>query len=298
VTSAVAVLTYRRLGALRACLDSFRAHLPPATPLAVFEDCATYDGTAAYLTGGRGAAAYDAELDSDVYNGAREIVYLGRRNEGVAGQSNKALRWFERTGCDHLCLCNDDVLALGDFPAAYAAAHQKLGVGFLTFSDLKDKPGYTYEGPVVTVKGLKVMILPRMVGLMLSLTKQVHQAVGYFDVNGWSRFGNEHCDFNNRARLMGFITLNGHPRLALDVVTGKLKSQDVASSVLDFERPSLDAQANQAIERAARRYEHEDLYRPFRLPYPRYSQYHGEPTIGLRVHELERLGYTFVVDRT
>jgi len=195
MNSCIACITYRRLEPLRSLLASIETHCP-SYPLAVFEDCATYDGTAAFLMRGAVPLGYDAELDSDGYEhttgtGRKWTAWLARRNEGVAGQSNKAIRWMERNKFDHLCLCNDDLLAQGDFPAAYAAAHAKLGVGLLTFCDLKNTAHATYEGPVVPMKGLRVKILPRMVGLMMSITGKLVETIGYFDAT-FGRFGNEH----------------------------------------------------------------------------------------------------------
>jgi hypothetical protein len=198
--SSIAVITYRRLGPLRAFLQSIES-VCPQYPLAVFEDCATYDGTAAFLMKDATPLGYDSEFDSDGYehtspSGRKWTAWLSKRNEGVVGGSNKALRWMERNKFDHLCLCNDDLLAKGDFPSVYLAAHQKLSVGLFTFCDLKNTARATYEGPTVPVKGLRVKILPRMVGMMMSVTSKLvydsPEAIGYFDAT-FGRFGNEHC---------------------------------------------------------------------------------------------------------
>jgi GT2 family glycosyltransferase len=298
VSSAIGIITYRRLEPLRNLLDSIKQHCP-GYPLAVFEDCATSDGTAAYLTAGAKSMGYDRELDSDHWVLPGVDVFLAHRNEGVAGGSNKAIKWFERGGWDHLCLCNDDLIALGDFPKVYAAAHEKLGVGLFTFCDLRDNGNAVYEGPIVPVKGMKVKILPRMTGMMMSMTKQLVQAVGYFDAS-FGRFGEEHSDFNNRARQMGFVSLSGKPHMCLDVVTNTLKSvsMEIPSSIADFERPTLDARASKDITRAIFRGMWEHPYRPYRLPHLRYTNAFGNPELGFNMLDLERLGYELLVDRS
>ncbi len=303
--SAIAVLTYRREKPLQDFLESIATHCPQY-PLAIFEDCATFDGTAAFLMKDSKPLGYDTEFDSEGYehtepSGRKWTAWLARRNEGVAGQSNKAIRWMERNSYDHLCLCNDDLLAKGDFPMVYWTAHQKISVGLFTFCDLKNTNRATYEGPTVPVKGVRVKILPRMVGMMMSFTKKVVESIGYFDAT-YGKFGNEHCDYNNRARLMGFVSLSNQAQLALDVDTNTLVSQTdasglIPSAVADFERPALDARANADVSRSASRYGYENFYRPFRLPHPSYANAFGMPNSGIPVHDLDRLGYEFVPDR-
>ena len=293
-TSAIAVLNYRRASVLQVFIESLQKHCSHY-PIAVFEDCATFDGAAAYLTKDATHQGYDEELDSDFYLRPDGIqVYLGRRNEGVAGNSNKALKWFERGKWEHLCLCNDDLEALGDFPAYYLGAHKKLGVGLWCFYDstLPD-----YVGPIARAQGYKVKMMPRMVGAMMSITKQLHSAIGYFSAV-WARFGQEHCAYNNRARLMGFCSLNGQAQLCLDLEQTVLKSQPTPSSILPYEKPTLDREAFDDINKDAALYAWEHLYKPYRLPHPAYADNTGAPEFGLSVHDLDRLGYVFVADRS
>ena len=291
--SAIAVLNYRRGAVLKVFIDSLLERCPKY-PTAVFEDCANYDGATAYLIEGAKFTGYDVELDSDHYLRPDGIeVFLARRNEGVAGNSNKAIKWFERGKWDHLCLCNDDLVATGDFPAHYLSAHQKLGVGLFCFFD---NPAPMYTGPVVPAKGFKVKMMPRMVGAMMSMTKKVVEHVGYYDAT-FGGFGEEHSEFTNRARFMGFCSLNGKGYMNLDLEQTLLKSQPTPSSILPYEKPALDRRAAEDINRAASRLSYEHPYRPFRLPHPLHADNFGGPGYGLEVHALERVGYEFVTDR-
>ena len=98
---------------------------------------------------------------------------------------------------------------------------------------------------------------------------------------------------------MGLVALNGQAQLALDIVTTTLKSNDLPSSIAHFERPALDARANKDITRAISRYGWEHLHRSYRLQHPLAAcSFGGQRDSGIPLHDLDRLGYEYVCDRT
>lgn len=121
----------------------------------ILEDCGQRDRTADILTARRRskprpdlmAVEYevpDAPVANDYYHNAR--VFMGSCNLGVAGNSNRALKLFMDGDCDHLCLCNDDLLVTGDFVKFYAQAHQDLGVEMFCFCVGGNTPLITRTG--------------------------------------------------------------------------------------------------------------------------------------------------------
>ena len=113
--SFIGILTYRRLGALREMMRGIEEHCPHY-PCVISEDCGQRDATADYLQAGR-QPVRQAELMADEYVIGEDLrdanylgarVYMGLRNLGVAGNSNRVIKLFLDSGADHLCLCNDD----------------------------------------------------------------------------------------------------------------------------------------------------------------------------------------------
>ena len=291
MSSVIAILTYRRAHAVRTFVDSILANCPNY-PVAIFEDCGNMDPTFETLVPAGLTPTVNSELEADVYVAPKYEVYMGRRNVGVAGNSNRAIRWFMNhpSKPDRLVLCDDDLIAHGDFPKLYAEAHKFFGIGLWCFCDL---PGDTYRTVEVRAKGRPVKIATRMTGMMMSITRAVIEKIGYFDTY-FGRFGEEHCDFNNRARIAGFLSLNGQPQPCLDIPCSVLTSQRVPSSIFDFDKGRLDNEAAMAMNAVAGRYACSSHYRPYRL-------FHGKVTAGnteggLPTYELERLGYELVVD--
>lgn len=290
MNSAIAILTYRRNEPLRAFLAQILEHCP-GIPVAVFEDCANFDGTVELLCAGK-PLGEDAELEADVYQHQHFTAYVGWRNVGVAANSNKALKWFERTGADHLLLCNDDLICSGNFAARYAKAHADLKVGMFCYCP-KDL-GEDYVGPVVNVLGHNVHLVPRMTGAMISITRRVLDTIGYFDVS-FGRFSQEHCDATNRARLAGFINLRGKPQHCLDIEQQELGYRyDLHSSVSKVEKSYFESVGSRAIEKAAALYQVKSWYRPYRLLHSQFAGASGNR--GISTSQLETLGYTLVVD--
>ncbi len=298
-TSCIAILTFRRLNALQPFIEDLLKHVPEGTPIAVFEDCANYDDTYGYLTTGATQAGHDDELEADVYRHPRYTAYLGSRNLGVAGNSNRAIRWFERMKAepnapDHLCLCNDDLVATGDFTAEYRTAHADLKIGLFCFCPVK--LGDEYVGPSVKVLGHNIRMVPRMTGPMMSITRALVERIGYYDV-AFGRAGEEHCDYTNRARFAGFIQLRGKQQQCLDVVSKTLDYRyDLPSSITASEKATYDQYAAQAMHRIAPGYQTRDWYRPFRLLHGLNAGAYGG--VGIPVQLLQDVGYQLVVDYT
>ncbi len=277
MTSAIAILTYRRLPALETMLAGLAQHCQ-SYPIAVFEDCGQADGTAAFLRDGHFQCEPREDLMAEhwVSDGHNPNVvvrdaFLGMRNLGVAGNSNRALKWFMDGGWDHLCLCNDDLHVLGDFVAFYKQAHEDLGPGCFCFNDFWDSP--THRWIIARSRGYRIKVFPRMTGIMMSLLRRTVNKVGYFDTR-FGKFGEEHCDYTNRIRFAKEMQLDGLDQACLDVEptlpngeAGQplLKHQDVETSVKGPERLREDAIAARAIKEAASRYALEHYYRPFSL---------------------------------
>lgn len=225
-------------------------------------------------------------------------MFLGDYNLGVSGNSNRALRWFMESDCDHLLLCNDDLFVEGDFADFYAQAHTDLGIGLLCFCDFtKASPAIgnnnpkSYEWITQPWRGYGVKLLPRMTGIMMSMTREVVEKIGYFDTE-FGQFGEEHVDYTHRARFAGQIQLDGQDMHCLDVEHKLLRHQDVPTSLSGVARRNADARASSVMERACKEYKYRHYYRPFRLQYPDYAGAHSGAGVSVRL--LEQLGYTVV----
>lgn len=293
--SAVAVITYNRLHALKETLAGIQKFCPQY-PLAIFEDCGQRDGTEAFLLGTTVSYKPVPELMATEYSGSlpgsNAKVFLGSTNLGVAGNSNRAIRWFETmTDCDHLCLLNDDLHVLGDFVNFYAKAHEDLEVGMFSFCDFTHDPSYKWI--TVNSRGYRIKICPRMTGIMMSITRSVVSRIGYFDAR-FGKFGQEHCDYMNRARMARFQDLDGQPQpqIDLEVKPPLLKHQEVETSVTGTERLIANKEADFLIQYIASRYGQEPIYRPFRLRIPKMAG--GGSGLGVPVDYLDHYTLTDV----
>jgi len=299
--AAIAVITYRRLPALKTMLAGLAAHCPQY-PTAIFEDCGNTDDTAGFLREGRfEATASDdmmaAHYVNDGHYPGNIEVFLGTRNLGVAGNSNRAIKWFmDHTKADHLLLCNDDLHVLGDFAAFYGQAHQDLGTKFFAFTDFWESPSHRWV--ICRCRGYRVKVFPRMTGIMMSTTRGMIEKVGYFDTR-FGKFGEEHCDWTNRIRFLGGIQLDGLDQPCLDVEPtnpdgspGKpvLRHQDVPTSVTGEERKREDALSVERMREAAMRYATGSHFRPFTLTWPLHVA--GLGSSGIKTEDLP--GYRMV----
>lgn len=297
--SAIAVLTYNRLPVLQEELKGIYEHCSQY-PLAVFEDLGQRDSTAKWLTRHAETPIRRDDLMANEYpreDGSK--VFLARRNLGVAGNSNRAIKWFmEETDADHLVLLNDDLHVLGDFVAWYAQAHIDLGIGMFSFCDFTHHASYRWID--VRKMGYIVKICPRMTAIMTSMTRKVIEAIGYYDAQ-FGKFGQEHCDHMNRARFAGFMTLDGmmqpqidvHHHLSSQPQRALLRHQECETSVLGIDRRAADKEADEIIQRVGKSYRYRHLYREFCLQLPKLAGAHGKQ--GIPVDDL-RHAYQMVTD--
>jgi GT2 family glycosyltransferase len=271
--SAIAVLTYNRVQALHTTLLGLTkfcriSETPPA--IAVFDDCGQHDDTEGYLTKGRLCveSPLAKELEAEEWQGQNgPTIFLGTRNLGVAGNSNRCIKWFESLGPEytHLCILNDDLHILGDFVSFYAKAHRDLGVGLFCFCDFTSE---TYRWATQRYRGYSVKVLPRMTGIMMSMTRELIDRVGYFDPR-FGKFGEEHCDFTIRARISGFVSIEGRALNCLDVDHQLLRHQEVETSVQGAEREAANAEAASIMSEMSQEYKFRDTYRGFCLDTPK-----------------------------
>jgi glycosyltransferase involved in cell wall biosynthesis len=277
--SAIAIITYGRREVLEETLKGLNKFCPQY-PTAIFEDCGQRDSTESYLIGSlNNPGKPRKDLLATEYSGAHLgrdniQIFLGDANLGVAGNSNRALKWFKESGCDHLCLLNDDLHVLGDFVNFYANAHIDLEIGMLSFCDFTHHESYRWI--TVNVRGYRVKLCPRMTGIMMSFTKDVTERIGYFDAR-FGKFGQEHCDFMNRARFAKFLNVDGQMQTQVDVdcTPPLLKHQDVETSFKGPDRQKADQEAEQILRYVAGRYNQEPLFREYRLRIPRMAGGHA-----------------------
>jgi GT2 family glycosyltransferase len=284
--SAIAVLTFRRLHALAEMLKGVSEHCSHY-PLAIFEDCGQRDGTSGFLSQGRKTKARPDLLSDEMIMTPEAIsaatseeekllgadknfprVFLGTENLGVAGNSNRAIRWFmEETDADHLCLCNDDLHVLGDFVSFYGRGHADLGVGMFCFCPSGGQYDHdSYKWVTVRSRGYAIRLMPRLTGIMISITRKLIEKVGYFDTR-FGKFGEEHCDYTYRCRFAGGISLDGVDQGCLDLEPPQplLQHQEVQTSLNGVEREKANQEASVAMRAAAARYQFEHYHRPFSL---------------------------------
>lgn len=288
--SAVAVITYNRIDALREVLAGL-ADFCPQYPTAIFEDCGNRDATAAWLKIDRTRTAHRHDLRAEQWDGngmnGLPTVFLGDTNMGVARNSNRAIKWFmEETDAGHLVILNDDLHVLGDFVDLYARAHQELGVQHFCFCDFTSE---AYRWITVHNRGWKLKLMPRFTGIMLSFTREILNKVGYFDAD-FGKFGEEHCDMTIRCRFAGGIRLDGADQNCLDVdhsSPGKspgilLRHQEVPTSMSGPVRKAADKEASQIMSAASQDYRWRHYHRPFSLGVPPYAGAFGGGGIPVR----------------
>ena len=268
-------------------------------PTAIAEDCGQRDSTADFLQQGRRpmackelmATEYVVPDDPTGVNYPNVQVFMGDRNLGVAANSNRILRWFmTETKAEHLCLCNDDLFVDGDFVEFYAKAHSDLGVGLFCFCDFT---GETYRWMTYPWRGYKVKLLPRFTGIMMSVTRQMVEKVGYFDA-AFGKFGEEHCDYTIRCRLAGGIKLEGQDMNCLDLEHNLLRHQEVETSIQGTARKHADEEAAAIMHRCSESYKYRHYYRPYQLMLPKFAN--GYSGGGMAVGDLLECGYKLVTD--
>lgn len=277
MSSAIAIITYNRAHALREMMRGINEHCAQY-PTAVFDDLSNADGTEKYLRSGFSLHRRRPDLLADelICHGQSVRHFLGTQNLGVTGNSNRALRWLmEETNAEHFIICNDDLHVDGDFVRFYGEAHANLQVGMFCFCDFTHHPSYRWVD--TCSRGYRIKLCPRMTGIMISVHRKVVERIGYFD-SDFGKFGEEHCDWTNRARLAGAISLNGVMQTQIDLYHNLvdqpervlLRHQDVETSIKGSERKKADAEASRVMTSACESYRYRDIYRPYRLYTPRY----------------------------
>jgi GT2 family glycosyltransferase len=257
---AIAVMTWNRLPALKQILAGLAVHCPHHH-IAVFEDAGTRDDTIRSLTSVTDTHAIDRPEYAAYQVSKNQVkVFLGAENLGVAGNSNRALRWFmDESNCDYLCLCNDDLVVKGDFATYYTTALRKLQLGLLCFCGFTSK---AYAWDPIEINGYTVKKLGRMTGAMMAMPRELVARIGYFDMR-FGKFGEEHCDFTNRARLAGFQQIQGKAQMCLDVENQLLEHLDVDSTIAGPVKQRAEAAAVQGVRSID--YLKDGLHRPFSL---------------------------------
>ncbi len=301
---AIAVLTYRRSKTLETMLKGLEKHCRQHTT-AVFEDCGQRDDTARILQQGRTptyrpeymAFQYYSQGDPEqIQNGFANFpfahVFMGERNLGVAGNSNRALHWFmTETDADYLMLCNDDLHVEGDFAAFYATGSKDLGVEHFCFCDFTHHPSYKWT--TYKVRGYGVKFMPRFTGIMLMFTRKLLERVGYFDAQ-FTQFGQEHCDMTIRCRFAGGVKLDGQDMNCLDLEHTLLRHQECGTSVTGPERDRANTEADAIMRQCSEDYRWRHYHRPYRLALPRLAG--GYSGGGIPVTNLLDCGYRLVTD--
>ena len=189
---------------------------------------------------------------------------------------------------------NDDLHVLGDFVNFYAQGHEDLGVGLFCFCDFVHHESYRWL--TVNSRGHRVKLLGRMTGIMMSVTRQCFDTIGYYDAR-FGKFGEEHCDYTIRARIAGFVNLDGQKQNALDLESKPpvLKHQDCATSIFGPERTQADQEAATIMKFLCSRYGMDPVYRPFRLRLPKNVAGVGVGGAGLGI-PMDNLGHYAFVD--
>jgi hypothetical protein len=285
-------------------------------PLAIFEDCGQRDATSRAMSIGRKAVprpdllademvmtpegAQAAMSEEDKLLGVKPNFarhFLGTENLGVAGNSNRAIKWFmDETDADHLCLCNDVLHVLGDFVSFYQHGHVDLDVGMFCFcphGGVYDHDSYKWV--TVRSRGYAIRLMPRLTGIMISITRKLIEKVGYFDTR-FGKFGEEHCDYTYRCRFAGGIRLDGQDQGCLDLEpagwpeNALLTHQEVETSMSGPDRQKADQEASKAMKAAAARYSYEHYYRPFSLKHSpmaaTFGKHEGIPVADLKGYQV------------
>lgn len=255
--SFLAVVTYNRLACLKQAISGLKK---TDIPLGIFEDYGHEDGTRDFLQQG-GTGELQPHLHA-VRNGglrANTWAFLGTCNAGVAGNSNRAIRWAMDEGCDHLVLANDDVNLTDGIVQKYAEAHQKTGVGVFC------SEGWITEGEQLFVhNGIELKELRCLPGKLVSMTRKAVEAIGYFDTR-FGKFGEEYRDFAIRARCSGLIRIENKDYHALDVHHGLAKAQQDTLSSVGFARKCLLKEAEVEMQATIHKYPFMNPYRAFSL---------------------------------
>jgi hypothetical protein len=258
--SAIGILTYRRPDALRHLLDELAVHCS-GYPVAVFDDMSG-DATEGLM---QQDAVYDTELMARYSRREDVDIFTGVINLGVAGNSNRALRWMMRNNIDQLCLCNDDLGVTADFVKIYKEAHALTGINLFCYCGERDE---THDWSLVPLRYgdelIMVRVLKRLTGIAMSITRRLVNEIGYFDVS-FGQFGSEHCDYAYRAAAAGINVAGGEDITGIDVDHCALYYQQVETSMTGSRRAQADTVSSAVQQFASLTYRWGNHYRPFKL---------------------------------
>lgn len=154
-----------------------------------------YRGAALVVDDGSTCAEHLAHLDLLASSGRYEVI---RRpaNGGVSRAKNTALRALADHDFDVAFLAEDDILFRDGWDLAYTAAMSRSGIQHFSW--------YVHDpaNQVVACNGSLVTATSGLLGLLLTMTREVLTRVGGFKVLP-HRYGYEHIQWTYRAILAG-----------------------------------------------------------------------------------------------
>jgi glycosyltransferase involved in cell wall biosynthesis len=290
-TTAIGILTFNRRHTLEKLLASLKYfNALDRCHVAVFEDCGYKDDTHSYLLShAKTEGVYEPLFESMRYEADGFTIFLGKFNLGVSGNSNKAIKWFESLPktVDHLMLSNDDFVFTGDADIAYRKAHLDTNIGMFCFNDFEEEQ---FKGKVIPYKGHNVRSYTQMTGMMISVMRAVVDTIGYYDAR--FVFGEEHCDYTNRARFCWYLCIDNVAHPCLDVNTATLASQKGhESTYTGLAKQEADMHASAVLNEIGKEYNTKSFYKPYRL---HYNQHANSTLKGAGIPTINLDGYTLV----
>ena len=229
---AIAILTYNRPEALIPLLASIKKC--SVNRIGIFDDAGIQSGIDKIFKLETGQESQ--ELQATYYRDKAFDIYVGTRNLGIAKNTNRALRWFEKcTDCDYLLLCNDDIEFTGNASKEYYEASQKYGIGLFCFNSSGEGTDLTESLEIFTpalehgadpIGVPKFVKLTRLYGAVLAMPRSTIEQVGYFDAR-FGKYGEEHVEFTMRCYSHGL----SKGLSAVDIYDSKVKMQQVVPSL-------------------------------------------------------------------
>jgi len=199
------IITYNRKDCLIQCINSIRQTDAFLLSKIIVADDASTDGTAEWL-----------EQQKDI------ISVLGRKNVGIARNSNRALSLLRNV--DYGFLINDDVkFNKPGWVRKYVNAMIKSP--YHHFGFMGGQLGINLV-KVETRRGVKISFHNQMMGSFLTFTKKVLERVGGFNAH-YGKYGFEHSEWTERISLAGL----GYPCDLNNQTPERIKIIDIAESL-------------------------------------------------------------------
>lgn len=185
----VAIVTYERPQRLAACWPTVRDHLSDVADVIVVHD----DGSSSPVA----VAGYERVA------AAMPFPFVSGPHGHVAANKNGALRYLMEAGCDHLFLCEDDMLITApEAVTGYLDVAQRTGIEHFSYA----KHGTANESMgLIERRPDGVELWPACVGAWTYFTKHVIETVGYFD-EGFDMGAMEHVEHTWRIARAGLTT--------------------------------------------------------------------------------------------